>query len=295
MRHLRRKEKREEVEERREEEEEEGEEFEDTERSVHVKKEERLRGEEVGNVVPDFCRVDELSSDDSLAEFEFDIDSCDGHNLMNNSLLQVYRSAGSDMATATPTGKQGASAVSHSQSSSSDLLQYGMEPVASPSHECSEIERSTHSSVESRTASLPASAWVSDTCTSPKWVAGIEDTQSHVAVAMDTLPLVSGAGSTSMVQCAVPVEREIEVMSSGVDVEREGGRGEGGDGGWEEEGGERERLRRQGDVELSQGKSEETVDMAFSNSETRRKSKKVTFAPDVVDHEGKSLKVPLKL
>jgi len=82
-----------------------------------------------------------------------------------------------------------------------------------------------------------------------------------------------------------------------VGVKRERGKGEEEDGGWEGGGGEERGLVRRREVELSQGgqKSEEAVDMAFSNSETRRKSKKVTFAPDVVDREGKSLKVPLIL
>ena len=214
---------------------------------------------------------------------------------MNDSLLQVYRSAGGDMLAATPTGRQGASVVSHSQSSSSDLL---LEPATSPSQDCSEVEGSRQSLAENRTTLVPDAVCVSHSCTSPKQVGSVEDTQGHVAVAMDTSPLVlSEAGSgTSMGQCCVvAVEGEAGVMSLGVGVEREGGRGEDDDGGWEGGGGEGRRLVRRREVELSQGgqKSEEAMDMAFSNSETRRKSKKVTFAPDVVDHEGKSLKVPL--
>lgn len=243
------------------------------------------------------CRVEELSSDDSLAEFEFDLDGRDSHNLMNNSLLQVYRSAGCDMPAATPTGSRGASAMSHSQSSSSDLV---LEPATSPSQDCSEMERRAQSPAESRTPLLPDAACVADTCTSPKQVGSGEDTQGHVAVAMDTSPLVlSEAGSgTGMGQCCgVAVEGEVGVMSLGVGEEREGGRGEEEDGGWEGGGSDGRGLVRQREVELSQGrqKSEETMDILLSNSETRQKSKKVTFAPDVVDREGKSLKVPLIL
>ena len=71
----------------------------------------------------DSHRSEELKSDDSLAEFEFD--GCrDDHNLMNNTLLQVYRSA----PTAMPPKGCGTSSPSHSKSDLNGTRACGVEP-----------------------------------------------------------------------------------------------------------------------------------------------------------------------
>ena len=71
----------------------------------------------------DLHRSEELTSDDSLAEFEFD--GCrDDHNLMNNTLLQVYRS----VPTVTSPRVCGTSSPSHSKSEFDGMRACGMEP-----------------------------------------------------------------------------------------------------------------------------------------------------------------------
>lgn len=67
------------------------------------------------------CRFEELVSDeDSMADTDFDQETCDDHNMMNNSLLQVYRDNAGNCAITEITENQGSTNMSNSQACSHD-------------------------------------------------------------------------------------------------------------------------------------------------------------------------------